>query len=215
MITLNGQKMGKSLGNSVLLDEFFSGENDLLEQAYSPITIRFFILQAHYRSTIDFSNEALQSAEKGLKKLFAAIKNLEKLIPSEKSTSNIKALREKCYDAMNDDFNSPILIANLFEGVRIINSVNDKKESISAEDLVILKKLFNDFVFEILGLKTEETTGKQNELVDGLLSTILSIRQEAKANKDYATADIIRNELSKLNIQIKDTKEGASWEIDD
>ena len=215
MITLNGQKMGKSLGNSVLLDEFFSGENDLLEQAYSPITIRFFILQAHYRSTIDFSNEALQSAEKGLKKLFAAIKNLDKLILSEKSTSNIKALRQKCYDAMNDDFNSPILIANLFEGVRIINSVKDKKETISAEDLEILKQLFNDFVFDILGLKTEETTGQQNELIDGLLGTILSIRQQAKANKDYATADKIRKELSELNIQIKDTKEGASWEIGD
>ncbi|MBI9038177.1 MAG: cysteine--tRNA ligase [Bacteroidales bacterium] len=215
MITLNGQKMGKSLGNAVSLDEFFTGKNDLLEQAYSPITIRFFILQAHYRSTIDFSNEALQSAEKGLKKLFTAIKSLDKLIASEKSTSNIKALREKCYDAMNDDFNSPILIANLFEGVRIINSIKDKKETISAEDLEILKKLFNDFVFDILGLKTEETTGKQNELVDGLLSTILSIRQEAKSNKDYATADIIRNELGKLNIQIKDTKEGASWEIGD
>jgi len=215
MITLNGQKMGKSLGNSVLLDEFFSGENDLLEQAYSPITIRFFILQAHYRSTIDFSNEALQSAEKGLKKLFAAIKNLDKLILSEKSTSNIKALRQKCYDAMNDDFNSPILIANLFEGVRIINSVKDKKETISAEDLEILKQLFNDFVFDILGLKTEETTGQQNELIDGLLGTILSIRQQAKANKDYATADKIRKELSELNIQIKDTKEGFSWEIED
>jgi len=215
MITLNGQKMGKSLGNSVLLDEFFSGENDLLEQAYSPITIRFFILQAHYRSTIDFSNEALQSAEKGLKKLFAAIKNLDKLILSEKSTSNIKALRQKCYDAMNDDFNSPILIANLFEGVRIINSVKDKKETISAEDLEILKQLFNDFVFDILGLKTEETAGQQNELIDGLLGTILSIRQKAKANKDYATADKIRKELSELNIQIKDTKEGASWEIGD
>jgi len=215
MITLNGQKMGKSLGNAVSLDEFFVGENDLLEQAYSPITIRFFILQAHYRSTIDFSNEALQSAEKGMKKLFAAIKTLDKLTPSEKSTSDIKALREKCYDAMNDDFNSPILIANLFEGVRIINSVKDKKETISAEDLDILKKLFNDFVFDILGFKTEETAGHQNELVDGLLSTILSIRQEAKANKNFATADKIRNELGKLNIQIKDTKEGASWEISD
>ena len=215
MITLNGQKMGKSLGNAVSLDEFFVGENDLLEQAYSPITIRFFILQAHYRSTIDFSNEALQSAEKGMKKLFAAIKTLDKLTPSEKSTSDIKALREKCYDAMNDDFNSPILIANLFEGVRIINSVKDKKETISAEDLDILKKLFNDFVFDILGFKTEETAGHQNELVDGLLSTILSIRQEAKANKNFATADKIRNELGKLNIQIKDTKDGASWEIGD
>lgn len=213
MITLNGQKMGKSLGNAVLLDEFFTGENDLLEQAYSPITIRFFILQAHYRSTVDFSNKALQSAEKGMKKLFNAIKTLDKLIPTEKSTSDIKALRKKCYEAMNDDFNSPVVIANLFEGVRIINSVKDKKETISAEDLEILKKLFNDFVFDILGLKNEETAGQQNELIDGLLSTILSIRQEAKANKDYATADIIRNELNKFNIQIKDTKEGASWEI--
>ena len=155
MITLNGQKMGKSLGNAVSLDDFFTGDHELLEQAYSPISIRFFMLQAHYRSPLDFSNEALQAAEKGMKKLLSAIKTLEKLTSSETSTSDIKGLKNLCYASMNDDFNTPILISNLFEGVRIINSVKDDKESISAEDLEILKQTMQVFVFDILGLKEE------------------------------------------------------------
>jgi cysteinyl-tRNA synthetase len=213
MITLNGQKMGKSLGNAVSLFDFFAGNHSLLQQPYSPMTIRFFILQAHYRSTLDFSNEALQAAEKGLKRLLTAVKAMDKLPVSDKSTSNIAELRQKCYDAMNDDFNSPIAIAQLFEGARIINSVKDKKETITASDLKILNKTMNDFVFEILGLKDEETVGN-NELVDELMKTILTLRQKARENKDYATSDLIRDHLAKLNIKVKDTKEGAEWSVE-
>jgi len=214
MITLNGQKMGKSLGNAISLFDFFAGNHSLLQQSYSPITIRFFILQAHYRSTLDFSNEALQAADKGLKRLMASVAALEKLPVSEKSTSNITELRQKCYDAMNDDFNSPIAIAQLFEGARIINSVKDKKESITASDLVILKKTMNDFVFEILGLKQEES-GKSIELINELMGTILVLRQKARERKDFATSDLIREHLAKLNIIVKDTKEGAEWSLEE
>ncbi len=213
MITLNGQKMGKSLGNAMSLFDFFAGNHSLLQQPYSPMTIRFFILQAHYRSTLDFSNEALQAAEKGLKRLLSAIKAIDKLPVSEKSTSNIAELRQKCYDAMNDDFNSPIAIAQLFEGSKIINSVKDKKEFITAVDLEILKKTMNDFVFDIFGLKEEESGGK-NELVDELMKTILTLRQKARENKDYATSDLIRDHLAKLKINVKDTKEGAEWNLE-
>jgi cysteinyl-tRNA synthetase len=213
MITLNGQKMGKSLGNAMSLFDFFAGNHSLLQQPYSPMTIRFFILQAHYRSTLDFSNEALQAAEKGLKRLLSAIKAIDKLPISDKSTSNITELRQKCYDAMNDDFNSPIAIAQLFEGARIINSVKDKKEMITAIDLEILKKTMNDFLFDIFGLK-EEDAGGSNELVDELMKTILALRQKARENKDYATSDLIRDHLTKLNIKVKDTKDGAEWQME-
>jgi cysteinyl-tRNA synthetase len=214
MITINGQKMGKSLGNFIKLDEFFKGSNASLTQAYSPMTIRFFILQAHYRSPLDFSNEALQAAEKGLKRLLQGMETLQKLQPSATSTSDISQLQSKCYEAMNDDFNSPILIANLFEGVRIINSVNDKKESITAEDLALLKKLFADFVTDILGLINETSSGEQNKLIDELMDVILLLRQNARANKDFGTSDKIRDELAKISISVKDTKEGAVWSME-
>jgi len=214
MITINGQKMGKSLGNFIKLDEFFKGSNALLTQAYSPMTIRFFILQAHYRSPLDFSNEALQAAEKGLKRLLQGMETLQKLQPSAISTSDISQLQSKCYEAMNDDFNSPILIANLFEGVRIINSVNDKKESITAEDLALLKKLFADFVTNILGLINEASSGEQNKLIDELMDVILLLRQNARANKDFGTSDKIRDELAKISINVKDTKEGTVWNME-
>ena len=214
MITINGQKMGKSLGNFIKLDEFFKGSNASLTQAYSPMIIRFFILQAHYRSPLDFSNEALQAAEKGLKRLLQGMETLQKLQPSATSTSDISQLQSKCYEAMNDDFNSPILIANLFEGVRIINSVNDKKESITAEDLALLKKLFADFVTDILGLINEASSGEQNKLIDELMDVILLLRQNARANKDFGTSDKIRDELAKISINVKDTKEGAVWNME-
>jgi cysteinyl-tRNA synthetase len=213
MITINGQKMGKSLGNFITLDEFFSGSHASLEKAYSPMTIRFFILQAHYRSTLDFSNEALQAAEKGLKRLMQGVETLQKLNSSATSSNDISKLSGNCYDAMNDDFNSPIVIANLFEGLRIINGVNDGKESITASDLEILKNLYNTFVFEILGLKNE-VENTQFELVDGLMQMILNQRQLAKTNKDYAASDKIRDELIKLGIVVKDGKEGSSWSIE-
>ncbi|MCB2221449.1 MAG: cysteine--tRNA ligase [Bacteroidetes bacterium] len=210
MITINGQKMGKSLGNAVSLEQFFSGNHDLLDQAYSPMTIRFFILQAHYRSPLDFSNEALQAAEKGLKKLLTAMDSLEKLKSGNKSDSNISELTSKCYAAMDDDFNTPILIAHLFEGVRIINSVKDKKETITANDLKGLKTLMSDFVFEILGLKSEDS-GENSQLVEQLMGTILQIRQNARENKDWPTSDLIRDQLAGINIVVKDTNDGPEW----
>ncbi len=216
MVTINGQKMGKSLGNFITLDEFFSGSHASLIQAYSPMTIRFFILQAHYRSTLDFSNEALQAAEKGLKRLFAAIGILDHLTVHDSRItdhdSRITALRDACYEAMNDDFNSPIVIANLFEGVRIINSVNDKKESISAEDLELLKKTFNTFVFDILGLKSE-LSGDNSDYLKGLMELVLNIRQSSREKKDWGTSDQIRDALQKLEITVKDGKDGSTWEL--
>ncbi|MCX6290695.1 MAG: cysteine--tRNA ligase [Bacteroidetes bacterium] len=209
MITINGQKMGKSLGNFINLEQFFSGKHKLLEQAYSPMTIRFFILQAHYRSTLDFSNEGLKAAEKGYSKLMAAAETLEKITASQQSTSDIKKLQQDCYDAMNDDFNTAITIAKLFEGVRIINSVHAGTESISAEDLALLKNLFRAFVFEILGLKTESLVSDDN--IDGLMQFVLRLRSEAKARKDFSTSDEIRDELNKLGFEIKDGKDGTSW----
>jgi len=214
MITIGGKKMGKSLNNFITLNEFFTGDHKSLTQAFSPMTIRFFILQAHYRSPLDFSNEALQAAEKGLKRLFTAMETIDKLTPSGESTVNIKVLSKSCYDAMNDDFNSPILIAHLFDGVRIINSINDKKETISKEDLELLKQIYDDFILNILGLKAE-SSGAQNDLSDGLMNSIIAIRQKAKENKDYVTSDMIRDELQKLNITIKDTKDGAVWSIEE
>ncbi len=212
MVTLDGQKMGKSLGNAIPLFEVFSGDNKLLEQAYSPMTIRFFILQAHYRSTLDFSNEAMKAAEKGLKRLMQAIDTMQKLPISDDSSVDVHKLAQNCAKAMNDDFNSPILIAHLFDGVRIINAVSDGKEKITEHQLEILKKTFRVFAFEVLGLKKEEKDTFDNQLVDGLMSTILELRQQARSNKDFATSDKIRDGLAKLNILIRDTKDGASWE---
>ena len=212
MITIDGQKMGKSLNNFITLEQFFTGNHETLDKAYSPMTIRFFILQAHYGSTVDFSNSALLAAEKGMKKMMTAIATLDKLKASDKSSVEVKPLQNKCYDAMNDDFNSPIVISHLFDGVKMINSIKNGKNTISEEDLILLKKIFNDFAIEILGLQKEESAGN-NDLVNKLMETILSIRKNAKEQKDYTTADKIRNELNKLNILIKDTKDGASWEI--
>jgi len=212
MITLDGQKMGKSLGNAVSLDDFFTGDHELLEKAYSPLTIRFFMFQAHYRSPLDFSNEALQAAEKGLKKLMLAVKSIEKLEAGEKSTSSISQLRKDCYQSMNDDFNTPILISHLFEGVRIINSVKDKKESLTSQDIDLLRKTMKEFVIDILGL-TDESAGEDEQIINGLMDTILSIRQQARTNKDWPTSDLIRDELNKLNIVVKDTKDGADWTV--
>ncbi len=212
MVTLNGQKMGKSLGNAIPLFEVFSGVHKLMKKAYSPMTIRFFILQAHYRSTLDFSNEALMAAGKGLKKLLQAIQSIEKLQAGEKSDFNIKDLEKKCYEAINDDFNSPVVISNLFEGVRIINSVKDGNGSLSKTDLELLKKVMYTFTYDILGVK-EEGSGSQDEILDKIMETLLDIRQEARKNKDFVTSDKIRDELAKINIIIKDSKEGSGWEF--
>ncbi|KRO65351.1 MAG: cysteine--tRNA ligase [Cryomorphaceae bacterium BACL11 MAG-121015-bin20] len=214
MITIDGKKMGKSLGNFINLEEFFTGNHAKLDRAYSPMTIRFFILQAHYRSTLDFGNEALQAAEKGFSKLLNAMETLQKLKPLERSTYDVTELEKKCYSAMDDDFNTPILIAHLFDGVRIINSVKDGKESLCSSDLEKLKTLFNTFVTEILGLiAPKESSG--NDLTNEVMELVLKLRANAKSTKDFATADLIREELKKLNIQIKDNRDGSSWEFND
>jgi cysteinyl-tRNA synthetase len=194
MITINGQKMGKSLGNFITLDEFFTGSNKTLTQAYSPMTIRFFILQAHYRSTVDFSNEALQAAEKGLARLMDAVHGLEKIVPGKASTVNVKTLRAECYEAMNDDLNSPIVIAHLFDGARMINNIIAGNDTITAEDLKELKETFHLFCFDILGLKEENTSNEEREAAFGkVVDMLLAERIKAKANKDWATSDKIRD----------------------
>lgn len=214
MITVNGQKMGKSLGNFITLDEFFTGDHKMLSQAYSAMTIRFFILQAHYRSTVDFSNEALQAAEKGLSRLMDAYNHLQKLTASDASTVDVKDLRRKCYDALNDDLNSPIVISHLFDAARAINSVKDGNATISAEDLKELQDVFHTFIFDILGMRDEASAGGNNyETFGKAVDLLLTIRQQAKANKDWATSDKIRNELTAMGFDIKDTKDGAEWKL--
>ena len=214
MITIKGQKMARSLGNFITLDQFFSGDHPMLDQPYSPMTVRFFILQAHYRGTIDFSNEALQAAEKGLQKLIKGIETLKKLKPADRSTVDITGLRNKCYEALNDDMNSPVLLSQLFEGVKYINSVNDGTEKLNGDDLDLLKKLFNTFVFDILGLM-DETEDKSNEkLTDELIKIIISLRQDAKAQKDFGTSDKIRKDLKNAGVILKDKKDGVEWEIE-
>ena len=212
MITVDGKKMGKSLGNFINLEEFFNGNHAKLDRAYSPMTIRFFILQAQYRSTIDFGNEALQAAEKGFTKLMNAMETLENLKNSDSSTYDINELEKNCYAAMDDDFNTPILIAHLFDGVRIINSVKDGKESLTASDLSKMQKLFSDFVTDILGLISAKEGGG-NDLAEEVMELVLKLRGNAKKNKDFSTADLIRDELDKAGIQIKDSREGSNWEI--
>ncbi len=214
MITINGQKMGKSLGNFITLEELFTGKHKLLEQTYSPMTIRFFILQAHYRSTLDFSNEALQAAEKGLNRLMAAGRMLEKIKPASKSTVNVNDLHTKAYEALCDDLNSPIAIAALFDWVRNINSLAEGREQITIEDLEKLTSTYKMLVFDVLGLADEQTEGsKQAELTGKLIEMLLNMRLQAKSNKDFETSDRIRDELNKLGVTVKDRKDGFDWEL--
>jgi len=213
MITLNGQKMGKSLGNAVTLNDFFAGTHPLLEKAYSPMTIRFFILQAHYRSTVDFSNQALQASEKGLARLLAGVEDLNKIIPSASSTTDVKTFSEKCYQALNDDLNSPVLISHLFDGTRQIHHILTGKATITETDMKTLKALYHTLVFDILGLKKPETTESQGKLTPKLIEMILKIRQEVKNKKDFETSDRIRDALKELGVEVKDGKEGFSWSL--
>jgi cysteinyl-tRNA synthetase len=214
MITLNGQKMGKSLGNAISLEQFFNGNHPLLEKAYSPMTIRFFMLQAHYRSTLDFSNEALQASEKGLERLMKAVAKIDSLPITETSSVNIAELSANCFAAMADDMNSPIAIAYLFEGVKIINSVADGKSTITSEDREALKSLFIAFVFDIFGLKADtQAEAGNSEVLNEVVALLMKLRAEAKANKDWATSDKIRNELAAIGFDIKDGKDGVSWEL--
>jgi len=215
MITINGTKMGKSLGNFITLDEFFAGSHKLLAQAYTPMTIRFFILQAHYRSTVDFSNEALQASERGLQRLMEGYKNIDRLQSSVKTEGvDLKNLREKCYEAMNDDLNTPIVISYLFDACHNINAALDKKISLSAEDIAELKAVFHLFAFDIMGLKQEigDNSGRE-EAFGKVVDMLLEQRMKAKTNKDWETSDMIRNSLTALGFEVKDTKDGFSWKL--
>ncbi|HHT23459.1 MAG TPA: cysteine--tRNA ligase [Bacteroidales bacterium] len=213
MITIGGQKMGKSLGNFITLEEFFTGNHRLLTKAFSPMTIRFFILQAQYRSTVDFSSEALEASEKGLERLMEGYARLQNLKASEKSSVEVGGLREKCEEAMNDDLNTPIVISHLFESLRAINLVHDGKETISQADLEELRSVFKIFVEDILGLQTAETASEGIEAYRKAVDLLLNIRLEAKKNKDWATSDKIRDELTSYGFEIKDTKDGFEWRV--
>ena len=213
MLTVNGARMSKSAGNGFLPRELFTGDHPMLERGYSPMTVRFFMAQSHYRSTLDFSNEALQAAEKGYRKLMESLSTLEKIEAADHSTFDVAALETGCYNAMNDDFNSPVLIAQLFDAVRIITSARDKKESLTATDLEQLKRVMHTFIFEVLGLVDETRQGAGSEVIEGLMELILDIRKQARDNKDWSTSDQIRDRLKAAGIEIKDTKEGIEWSM--
>lgn len=215
MITINGQKMGKSLGNFITLEELFTGSHKILVQAYSPMTIRFFILQAHYRSTLDFSNEALQAAEKGLKRLILAGKDAAKLKVLEGSSplEGLSALKEGVYSALCDDLNTPIAIAHLFDAVRIVNTAKEKQTAVTKEDKDMLMLLFDGIAGGVLGLIDEQISSGSGDVLTGIVEMILDVRKDAKTKKDFETSDKIRERLNSLGVQIKDTKEGTEWNL--
>jgi cysteinyl-tRNA synthetase len=215
MLTVNGRKMAKSEGNGFTPEELITGNHKLLERGYSAMTVRFFMLQCHYASTLDFSNAALQAAEKGLERLMAAVDVLDTLkpaaAPDAAQDTAVHALAQRCYDAMNDDLNSPVMIAELFEGVRLINSANDGKLALGAGAIGTLKALFHAMVFDVLGLKREAAAAGDDTALDGLVQVFIGMRAEAKARKDFAASDRIRDQLLALGIVLKDTKEGTTW----
>ncbi|WP_311589006.1 cysteine--tRNA ligase [Prevotella disiens] len=220
MITINGKKMGKSLGNFITLEQFFTGNHDTLEQAYSPMTIRFFILSAHYRGTVDFSNEALQAAQKGYEKLMNAIEDLKRVQTADKSDENtakfVAELRQKCYDAMNDDLMTPTVISHLFEACHTINLLIDHKAQIDEADLKELSETVNLFAFDILGLINERGANNdaREEAYGKVVDMVLELRAKAKANKEWAVSDQIRDALADAGFQVKDTKDGVTWKLD-
>lgn len=213
MITINGQKMGRSLGNFITLDELFSGDHSLLEQAYGPMTIRFFILQAHYRSTLDFSNEALQAAEKGFNRLMNAMAQLDVVKPGSASNMDVAELADRCSSAMEDDMNTAKLIGHLLSGVTQINNLAEGKEAITAKDLESLKQLYDSYVFSVLGLRAPEASLRSEAITGELVELILQLRKDAKDKRDFLAADRIRDGLADLGITVKDRKDGADWEI--
>jgi cysteinyl-tRNA synthetase len=239
MLTVNGRKMAKSEGNGFTPEELLTGNHKLLERGYSAMTVRFFMLQCHYASTLDFSNAAMQASEKGLEKMMAAVATLEKLgsgaAPtrgasagdagareeeeagrrsrrSREASAQVVELEQACYDAMNDDLNTPIMIAHLFDGVRMINSAHDGKLALSADDINVLRSLYNSMLFDVLGLRREQEAAGSNEALDGVVKVLLSMRADAKASKNFALSDKIRDQLAAVGITIKDTKEGSTWE---
>ncbi len=213
MITINGQKMGKSLGNFINLEEFFTGSHRMLAQAYAPMTIRFFILQAHYRSTVDFSNEALQAAEKGLNRLLDAYRAINRIKPAGNSSADVQGLRQKCYDALNDDLNSAIVLSHLYEAATIINSAVAGTVNLTQADIDEVRGLYDTFLFDILGIKDDKQQGNNSEAFGKAMDILLDIRAKAKENKDWATSDRIRDELTEAGFEIKDGKDGAEWKL--
>ncbi len=219
MLTINGQKMGKSLGNFITLDQFFTGDHPMLEQPYSAMTIRFFILSAHYRGTVDFSNDALKSSEKGLQRLLQGIADLKRVNVSEHCDAEtervVKSLRQQCYDAMNDDFATPQVISHLFEACTTVNKLVDHKGTICADDLKELSDTMRLFAFDILGLREEasETSQEREQAFGKVVDMVLELRAKAKADKDWATSDKIRDELAAAGFEVKDTKDGVVWKL--
>jgi cysteinyl-tRNA synthetase len=213
MLTVNGVRMSKSAGNGFLPKELFTGNHPLLEKGYAPMAVKFFMLQTHYRSPLDFSNEALQASEKGFLRLMEGYSTLNYLKADTLSNENIIELQLKCYAAMNDDFNTSVLIAHLFDALKIINSANDKKTKLTQDDIDLLKTIYQDFVFDVLGLKNEKTDSKTSEALSKVMELIIDIRAKVKADKNFELSDKIRDKLTDAGIQIKDTKEGTAWKI--
>lgn len=213
MLTLNGKKMAKSTGNNILPREILTGENSILSKAFSPSVTRFFMLQAHYRSNLDFTNDAILAAEKGFYRLMEAVENLKEIKPSSSSSIAILNWKQSCYDAMNDDFNSPVLIAQLFEGVRFVNLLKDNSASLNTDDLQLFSEAMNSFFYDVLGLKNENSAGNNNERLEGVVNMLIGMRNEARANKDFIMSDQIRDQLTALGIQLKDGNEGTSFSI--
>ncbi|MET0760150.1 MAG: cysteine--tRNA ligase [Flavobacterium sp.] len=213
MLTLNGKKMAKSTGNNILPREIITGENEILSKAFSPSVTRFFMLQAHYRSILDFSDDAIVAAEKGHNRLMEAMQSIKEIAASPASTLDISSWRQTCYDAMNDDFNSPILIAQLFEGVRFINVLKDNSATLSSDDLKVFSTTMQSLVFDVLGLEDEKSTGDQNNKLEGVVNMLIDMRNDARANRDFAMSDQIRDQLIALGIQLKDGKEGTSFSL--
>lgn len=214
MLTMNGQKMSKSTGNTILPIELISGNNPFFEKGFSPSVVRFFFLQAHYRSVVDLSNEALLASEKGFNKLMEAVKNLSSLPVSAQSSFDVAHWKNQCYEALNDDFNSPILIAHLFEAVRIINLIKNGKETLTQTDIQDLQITFHAFIFEVLGLKDEQQSAENNDKLDGVVQMLIRMRMEARANKNWALSDQIRDELTAMGIHLKDGKDGTTYTLD-
>jgi cysteinyl-tRNA synthetase len=213
MLTLNGKKMAKSTGNNILPGEILSGKNTILSKAFSASVTRFFMLQAHYRSILDFSDDAIVAAEKGYKRLMEAMSSLESIPAAAQSTLNIAEWKQQCYDAMNDDFNTPILIAQLFEGVRFVNVLKEGKETLTAEDSKIFTNAMNAFVFDVLGLEDEKASDGNNDKLEGTVNLLIAMRKQAREDKNFALSDQIRDQLLALGIQLKDGKEGTTFSL--
>ena len=213
MLTLNGQKMSKSTGNSILPGEILSGDNDKLSKPFSASVVRFFCMQAHYRSILDFSSDALEASEKGYLKMMTAFGELKNIKTSSSSTINIGAWKQHCYDAMNDDFNTPILIAQLFEGVKIINQLKEENETISVADLALLSNTMQIFIFDVLGLENNTASNENGgkDKLNGVVEMLIKMRKNARDNKDWALSDEIRDDLLSLGIQLKDGKDGTTF----